>query len=94
MAKGVEYISPVDVISGIGTTGSWVTVDLSAYIPANAVAAIFDIYNASAAEVDFGVRAVGSTDSLLYSVEDVSHKMDFAKLNAAREFQFQQQTQF
>lgn len=92
MAKGVEYISPVDVISGIGTTGSWVTVDLSAYIPANAVAAIFDIYNASAAEVDFGVRAVGSTDSLLYSVEDVSHKMDFAKLNAAREFQFQQQT--
>ena len=90
MAQGVEYITPVDVISGETTTGSWVTVSVSANIPANAVAAIFDVYN-DTTEVDFGVRAVGSTDTPLYGFEDQSHRMYSVKLNANREFQFQQQ---
>lgn len=93
MAKGVEYVTPVSITTG--TTGSWTTLDISAYVPSDALAAVFDIHNATASEVLTGLRAVGSTDTETHLFEDDSHKLEVVKLNASGQFQwFQASTGF
>ncbi len=61
-----SVIPRVDVSPG--ATGSWQTVDLSAYLPAGATGAIFKVQNTTAANTPFGLRKNGSTDNRTYSI--------------------------
>ena len=61
-----SVIPRVDVSPG--ATGSWQTVDLSAYLPAGATGAIFKVQNTTAANTPFGLRKNGSTDNRTYNI--------------------------
>lgn len=78
------FTSPVD--KSLGSTGTWVDIDLSDDIPIGATGAIFQVHKLGIEKL-FGLRCKGSTDEHYHMVPSAAHVFVIIKVDSNRKCQ-------
>ncbi|MDD5061496.1 MAG: hypothetical protein PHN44_04340 [Candidatus Marinimicrobia bacterium] len=82
-------LAPIEVVAaGISYGSGWFDVDISAYVPYNATAAIVCVYNQSSGAREWGIRKNGSTDNRFLDVSGNAMGWGIIGLDSDKKFEF------